>query len=199
MGLAVGSARCLHFSCPSAIPIAELFAVADSAHIARASSTGFLPQIELSCQPQIPSTIFSRLGTGFHQADPSTSASRLAKNRFTHGHTTRTPAPASRLHDACAGWRWLALSACLLAWLSALLKLGLLCLLPAGSLLGSLLSAASLPAGWLLPACWLGKSKNKKRAKSLLPAGCWLLPASAQAWPAALLLLLPQKYCLPAA
>lgn len=146
-------------SCPSAIPIAELVAVVDSAHIARASPTGFLPQIELSCQPQIPSTIFSRLGTGFHQADPSTSASRLAKNRFTHGHTTRTPAPASRLHDACAGLRWLALSACLLAWLSALLKLGLLCLLPAGSLLGSLLCCLS--ACWLAAACLLAWKKQK--------------------------------------
>ena len=158
MGLAVGSARCLHFSCPSAIPIAELVAVVDSAHIARASPTGFLPQIELRCQPQIPSTIFSRLGTGFHQADPSTSASRLAKNRFTHGHTTRTPAPASRLHDACAGWRWLALSACLLAW-PALLKLGLLCLLPAGSLLDSLLCCLS--ACWLAAACLLAWKKQK--------------------------------------
>ena len=123
MGLAVGSARCLHFSCPSAIPIAELVAVVALPHISCGRS----------------GRLFLPIDKGIQTPNPVHDFPAFRKTILTCEHTTSTPAPAHLHTLALAG-----LSACCwLAYLSA-------CCLPCLSL--GLLLAASLLLGCLLAA-----------------------------------------------
>ena len=175
MGLAVGSARCLHFSCPSAIPIAELVAVVALPHISCGRSGRLFLQIDKGIQT--PNSVHDFLAFRNWLSSGRSVHVCLAFRKLilTCEHTTSTPAPAHLHTLALAGLSaccWLAcLSACCLPCLS----LGLL--LAASLLLGCcwlpLCLAACLLvcwlAAWLLAACWLLESnKKRERPRALL-------------------------------
>lgn len=164
-------------SCPSAIPIAELFAAVALPHISCGRSGRLFLQIDKGFQT--PNSVHDFLAFRNWLSSGRSVHVCLAfkKTILTCEHTTSTPAPAHLHTLALAGLSaccWLAcLSACCLPCLS----LGLL--LAASLLLGccwlaSALLPACLSAGWLLGS-WLpaGCLKATKRERGQEP--CYLL------------------------
>lgn len=164
-------------SCPSAIPIAELFAAVALPHISCGRSGRLFLQIDKGIQT--PNSVHDFLAFRNWLSSGRSVHVCLAfrKTILTCEHTTSTPAPAHLHTLALAGLSaccWLAcLSACCLPCLS----LGLL--LAASLLLGccwlaSALLPACLSAGWLLGS-WLpaGCLKATKRERGQEP--CYLL------------------------
>ncbi len=164
-------------SCPSAIPIAELFAILAHAGVSPAGLDRLFLQIDKGIQTPNSVHDFLAFRNWLSSGRSVHVCLTFRKTILTCEHTTSTPAPA-HLHtltlaglSACC---WLAclLPAACLACRLACCWLPLCCLAAAGCL--SALLPACLSAGWLLGS-WLpaGCLKATKRERGQEP--CYLL------------------------